>query len=52
MDEIPGIEEVKNIIYKWFDIDELKTAPIKPDYLKEKLLNIKDEFEFLYEEDN
>ena len=52
MDEIPGIEEGKNIIYKWFDIDELKTAPIKPDYLKEKLLNIKDEFEFLYEEDN
>ena len=52
MDEIPGIEEGKNIIYRWFDIDELKTAPIKPDYLKEKLLNIKEEFEFLYEEDN
>lgn len=52
MDEIPGIEEGKNIIYKWIDIDDLKTAPIKPDYLKEKLLNIKDEFEFLYEEDN
>ena len=52
LDEIPGIEEGKNIVYKWISIDDLKDTPIKPDYLKEKLLNINDEFEFLCEEDN
>lgn len=50
-DVIEGIEEGKNIIYKWFDIDEIKDAKIKPDYLKEKLLNIKDGFEFIEESD-
>lgn len=51
-DEFDGIEEGKNIIYKWISLDEIKDADIKPDYLKEKLLNLKDEFEFLCEEDN
>lgn len=51
-EEFPGIEEGKNIIYKWFNIEDIKEAPIKPNYLKEKLLDIKDEFEFLSEEDN
>ena len=51
-DEFDGIEEGKNIIYKWIDVNDLKNAPIKPDYLKEKLLNIKEEIEFLCEEDN
>lgn len=50
-DEIEGIEEGKNIIYKWIPIEEIPSAKIKPDYLKEKLLDIKDEFEFIEEED-
>ncbi|MBE6139890.1 MAG: NUDIX domain-containing protein [Firmicutes bacterium] len=50
-DVIEGIEEGKNIIYKWMNIDEIKDAKIKPDYLKEKLTNIKNEFEFIEEED-
>lgn len=50
-DIIEGIEEGKNIIYKWIDINDIETEKIKPDYLKEKLLNIKDEFEFIEEED-
>ncbi len=50
-DEFDGIEEGKNIVYKWFDIDTLKDAKIKPDYLKDKLINIKEEFEFIEEED-
>ena len=49
--EFDGIEKGKNIIYKWFDIDEIKDAKIKPDYLKEKLINMKNEFEFIEEED-
>lgn len=51
-EEFPGIEEGKNIIYKWIDINDLKNTPIKPNYLKEKLSNMKDEFEFICEEDN
>lgn len=50
-EEFDGIEEGKNIIYKWFDKNEIKNSPIKPEYLKEKLLNIKEEFEFIEEED-
>ena len=50
-DEINGIEEGKNIIYKWIDINDIKDANIKPDYLKEKLLNIEEIFEFIEEED-
>lgn len=50
-DEFDGIEKGKNIIYKWIDIKDIKNENIKPDYLKEKLLNIKDNFEFIEEED-
>ena len=50
-EEFDGIEEGKDIIYKWIDINDIKTAPIKPDYLKEKLLNISEEFEYLEETD-
>lgn len=50
-EEFNGIEEGKNIIYKWFNINEISNAPIKPEYLKDKLLNIKEEFEFIEEED-
>ena len=51
LDEIKGIEEGKNIIYKWISIDKIKDAKIKPDYLKNKFLNIKEEFEFIAETD-
>lgn len=50
-EEFDGIEKDKNIIYKWFDISEIKDTKIKPDYLKEKLVNMKEEFEFIEEED-
>ena len=50
-EEIDGIEEGKNIIYKWIDINDIKDANIKPDYLKDKLLNIKDDFEFIEAEE-
>ena len=50
-DEFDGIEEGKEIIYKWFDVATLADQPIKPDYLKDKLLNIKDEFEFVEAEE-
>ena len=51
LDEFDGIEEGKNIVYKWIDIKDLESSPIKPDYLKKKLLEVKEEFEFLCEED-
>ena len=50
-EEFSGIEEGKNIIYKWIDLDDIKNAPIKPDYLKEKLLNTDSAFEFIEESD-
>ena len=50
-EEFPGIEEGKNIIYKWIDIDDIKNSPIKPEYLKEKLLNTDNNFEFIEESD-
>jgi len=49
--EFDGIEEGKNIIYKWIDINDIKNAPIKPEYLKEKLLNTDNDFEFIEESD-
>ena len=48
---IKGIEKDKNIIYKWIDIKDIKNSNIKPNYLKEKLINMKDEFEYIEEED-
>ena len=50
-EEFDGIEEGKDIVYKWFDIDTISEAKIKPDYLKDKLVNMKEEFEFIEEED-
>lgn len=50
-EEFPGIEEGKNIIYKWIDLDDIKNAPIKPEYLKEKLLDTDSAFEFIEESD-
>ena len=48
---IKGIEKDKNIIYKWIDINDIKNSNIKPNYLKEKLTNIKEEFEYIEEEE-
>ena len=45
-----GIEEEKNIYYEWISLDKLRETPIKPDFLYDKLLNIKDEYEYVYEE--
>ena len=50
-EEFDGIETEKNIVYKWFDLKDISKQPIKPDYLKNKLSNIKEEFEFVEEED-
>ena len=50
-EEFEGIEEGKNIIYKWLDLKTIKKADIKPDYLKTKLSKINNEFEFVEEED-
>ena len=50
-EEFDGIEEGKNIVYKWIDINDIKNAPIKPEYLKEKLINIENDFEFIEESD-
>ena len=49
--EFDGIEEGKNIIYTWIDKKDIKTSPIKPDYLKTKLANIKKNYEFISEID-
>lgn len=45
-----GIEEGKNVYYEWIPLDKLRETPIKPDYLYDKILNIKDEYEYIYEE--
>lgn len=47
-----GIEEGKNIIYRWIDIKDIENSPIKPDYLKKKLSNISDNYEFISEKDS
>jgi len=41
--EFEGIEENENLVFKWFDIDEINETPIKPDFLKEDLLKLDDE---------
>ena len=48
---IDGIEEGKNIIYKWIDIKEIPNEKIKPEYLKDKLINMSPNFEHIIEED-
>ncbi|MDD6273067.1 MAG: NUDIX domain-containing protein [bacterium] len=49
--EFDGIEEGKNIIYKWIDKKDIKKSPIKPDYLKTKLTKINKNYEFISEID-
>ena len=50
-DEFEGIEEGKNIIYKWIDKDKIKKSNIKPNCLKKELTNIKTEMQFIEESD-
>ena len=49
--EFDGIEEGKNIIYKWIDKKDIKKSAIKPDYLKTKLTKINKNYEFISEID-
>lgn len=35
-----GIEEQENLLFKLFELNELDTAPIKPNFLKEQLENL------------
>ncbi len=35
-----GIEEGKNIVYTWLDLDNLENEAIKPEFLKKELKNI------------
>lgn len=39
-EEFAGIEEQENLEFRWFELNELETAPIKPDFLKEQLDNL------------
>lgn len=50
-EEFDGIEIGKYIICKWFDISDLDSIPIKPDFLKEQLLNINKGLVFTVYED-
>ena len=50
-DEFNGIEEGKNIIYKWIDKKDIKKSSIKPDFLKNKLTNVKKTYEHIIEND-
>lgn len=36
-EEFNGIEEQEHLVFKWFELKELETEPIKPDFLKEQL---------------
>lgn len=35
-----GIEDQEHLVFKWFDLKELETAPFKPDFLKDQLENL------------
>ena len=39
-EEFVGIEEQENLEFKWFKLNELEIAPIKPDFLKDQLENL------------
>ena len=50
-EEFDGIEEGKNIVYKWIDKKDIHTSNIKPEFLKKKLTKIKKRYEFIQEND-
>ena len=39
--EFEGKEKNENLVFKWFDINSLENAPIKPDFLKTQIDDIK-----------
>ena len=36
-EEFNGVEKTENLVFKWFDINNLDNAPIKPDFLKDQI---------------
>lgn len=38
--EFDGAEKEKDLVYKWLNINELKTTPIKPDFIASQILNM------------
>jgi len=40
LDQFNGLEEGKDIIFKWFNLSSIKDDPIQPKFLKDELLNI------------
>ena len=41
--EFEGKEKNENLVFEWFDINSLENAPIKPDFLKVQIDDIKNE---------
>lgn len=39
-DEFERKEKNKNLIFKWFNVEEVDNIPIKPDFLKSSLINL------------
>lgn len=46
-----GIEEGKDVVYKWIELSNIKNEKIKPDFLKEKLNFLPQTTEHLFIED-
>lgn len=42
-EEFDGVEKNENLIFKWFDLDNINNAPIKPDFLRDQLNNLNNE---------
>ena len=42
-EEFDGVEKNENLIFKWFDLNSINEAPIKPDFLKDQLNNLNNE---------
>ena len=47
-----GIEQDKDIVYTWLDLNDIKNQPLKPDFLKTELLNITNEIKHIVEDEN
>lgn len=40
--EFYGIEKNENLVFKWFDLENIERVPIKPDFLKEQFQSLMD----------
>lgn len=49
MDMFDGIEEGKNIVYSWIDLNDIATAPLKPDFLSKELADIQPHIKHIIE---